>query len=333
MTRKPRIGWLPGTADPKVASYRLRTLRPIEYLRRRGWQVQEWDPTVDFDVVVFQKAYSPEQVDTARALRRRGTRLVLDACDNHLYNPTRAPDLAARAARLREMIDRAHVVTTATPALRDELGVTTALVVGDAMDVRLRAAAAPSSWRRDTGRARLLWFGSAVSPGQHSPMADLARLVPVLDAVNSTHRLRLVIVSNSRTAAAPVRHAAQFPVTYLPWSARTFPHIADSCQLSLLPVTLNSFTRCKTSNRLATSLLSGLAVVADPVPSYEDFRPHVLFGNWDLSIRTYLESPSLRATHVDAGRRAVQRAYAEERVASQWETALTRALDVPSASG
>ena len=110
----PRVGWVPFVDDRRVASVRLRSIRPIEYLRRAGVNAQAFRGDGQYDVVVFQKAYSPGDLALARSLRARGVRIILDACDNHLYNPSAIPALEERAQRLREMMRLAGIVTVAT---------------------------------------------------------------------------------------------------------------------------------------------------------------------------------------------------------------------------
>src|SRR5436309_1587437 len=113
------IAWKPGAPTPEQSSARLRCYRPCAYLRAAGWPCELFDPRrMDrYRVVVFQKAYSPADLDIAAHLRGLGVRTVFDLCDNHFYVPPDRPDFRARAERLRRMIDGTDAVSVATQEL------------------------------------------------------------------------------------------------------------------------------------------------------------------------------------------------------------------------
>ncbi len=89
----PSVRWVPAAPSEAVASARLRAYRPAAALAHEGWDsaVVRGIRPVRSDVVVFQKAYSDRHLRWAARLRRRGTCVVFDLCDNHLYNPTGDP--------------------------------------------------------------------------------------------------------------------------------------------------------------------------------------------------------------------------------------------------
>src|SRR5262249_44657517 len=169
---------------------------------------------------------------------------------------------------------------------------------------------------------RLIWFGNA---GEVSPpfgIVDLARLVPVLEAMHVRQPLSVTVVSNSR--AAFERHLAEvrFPIHYHEWVTARFVRLFRRHHLCLIPVNINPFTVCKTVNRLALSLLLGIPAVADWIPSYEELRECAFFGDWQQSVASHASDPSLGHLQVRKARAYLRAKYTPRRVVQQWSDLL-----------
>jgi hypothetical protein len=320
----PSVRWVPGTASDAVASARLRAYRPAAALRTAGWDSavarDRWP--VRADIVVFQKAYEKHHVRSAQRLRRRGTLVVLDLCDNHLFHESAGdPALSGRAARLRTMIDAAHIVTVSTPELATLVDHREVHVVDDALEptrpIRLPAPGIA---------ARLVWFGNAGSEREGYGLRDLATIVPVLESLARDIPFHLTVVSNSREAYERHVGAARFSVGYRPWTVDGREEALTSADVALIPATLNDFTRCKTSNRVVTALQSGLAVVASRVPSYQEFGGCIRFDDWAANIATYLLDGQRRAADVIAGQQYIAERFPPEHLERQWTAALMSAV-------
>jgi hypothetical protein len=304
----------------------LRSHRPIQYLKRQGWDVRIEAPGRNPHVAVFQKAYSEEDLAEAKRLKAGGVRLVADFCDNHLWVPRWTPALRARADRMRELAEIADVCAVSTPELAAALS-RPSMVVRDALPLPSSQTTGLSNhWHaRAHGPLRLLWFGTAGGGGQTGGIRDLAPLLPVLRELRCRLPVSLTVISNSRSEYR--QHVAEHaPGRYLPWSVGAFTAVALACDVAVIPVSLDPFTRCKTSNRPATALLSGLACVADPVPSYLDLREGIRFGSWMESLLAYA-SADVRMAEVRAGQAAVRAFYDPAVVTGQWATVLQTALD------
>jgi glycosyltransferase involved in cell wall biosynthesis len=320
----------------EIASVRLRCLLPSRYLRAAGWASELLD-TRDahaYDVVVFQKIYDDEAIELARSLRYRGVRTVFDLCDNHLYIPVDRPELAERAARLRRMLECVDVVSVASEPLRELIPEYEALVVDDVLDeFEVTRTLRMRSLLDRVGKARsldLVWFGNA---GEASPSFGLAHLPKIVPALNELHRsrsLRLTVMSNSPEACGSALANARFPSRYVEWRYESFPRLFAQNDICVIPIELNPFSVCKTANRIALSLRLGVPVVADRIPSFDDFADFVLFDRWPENVSQYAESRALRRMHVDAGRRYVAARYTPERAVAQWSAVLERALSTDS---
>jgi hypothetical protein len=320
------IAFKPGVPTPEQSSARLRCYRPCQYLRSAGWKCEIFDQRrMDrYRVVVFQKAYSPNDLDIADHLRGLGVRTVFDLCDNHLYVPADRPEFRDRADRLRRIIDRVDAISVATPELAKIIERPTS-VIDDALDD------VPPDWwspvrvmgrRWRCRRLRLVWFGNA---GEMSPpfgLIDLARLVPVLEAMHVRRPLSLTVVSNSRSAFERHLAGARFPVHYHEWLTRRFVRLFRRHHVCLIPVNLNPYTVCKTVNRLALSLLLGVPAVADWIPSYEELRDCALLGDWERSLTTHVTDPTLGRGQVRKAQAYLRAKYTPQHVVQQWSNLL-----------
>jgi hypothetical protein len=314
------IAWKPAAPTPELASARLRCFRPMQYLNAAGILCELFDANrMDrYRTVVFQKAYSEHDLDIAAHLRGLGVWTIFDLCDNHFVGP---PE---RADRLRRMIERADAVTVATPELAKWVH-RSCEVIDDALDEvpARRWFQIPCVWRRRS--LRLVWFGNA---GQDDPpfgLIDLARIRPHLEQLHRILPIRLTVVSNSRTAFDRHLAGVRFPATYVEWDNRRYQSILRRQDLCLIPVTPNPFTRCKTSNRLALSLLLGLPAAVDLIPSYEELKSFVHIGDWSDGLIRYCEDRQLQQRQVRSGQNYLRKKYSAERVVTQWCYVIRRA--------
>jgi len=329
----PSIAWIPSSREALIASVRLRSLLPCRYLSESGWRCELTDARScpDADVVVFQKKYGPEELELAERLRDRGTVTVFDLCDDHFYNPDNVPKLAERAERLRTMIDLVDGVSAASEPLRRLVTEKEAVVIDDAFDeVSARRAAA---WRRRfargvgrSGELRLVWYGGAGLESPSFGLRHVRKVVPVLNDLGRRRRLRLTVISNSRKLYKKVLGDACFPTQYHEWEEATFPALFTNHDVCIIPIEENPFTIAKTANRVALSLRLGVPVVADSIPSYEEFAPFVLFDDWAASIERYAADPALRRRHAREGRAFVDAKYTKARVVDQWSSFFERLL-------
>lgn len=337
------VRWWPHSADPAIASTRLRCHAVIAALRERGLDAGLYEPGGPApDLLVLLKRYDVESVAVAEALRRRsGTRLALDLCDNHFHDSSGDPAWIERAAQLRHAVATVDAVVASTPTLaavvREQVPVARISVIGDVAERETVNAAADASllarsraeWsfarlRRRIDRdglarsARLVWFGNHGSPNAEGGMTDVLRIRPVLEEICRLRPLSLTIVSNHRGKFRALASGWRLPLHYLEWDASTFSRALRMHGISVIPVGLNPFTACKTSNRVCTSLLHDLAVVADPVPSYLEFADVIRIGDWRTSLEATLADPAAAARQVERGRALVAALHGADAIADQW---------------
>jgi hypothetical protein len=331
----PAIAWKPFFDDAKVASARLRAFVPCRYMREAGWRCEIFEPqnAGSYELVIFQKTYDEESIALAESLKGRGVKTVFDLCDNHFYNPDDLPALRERAERLRRMIGAVDAVSVSTPEL-GKLIDGGCVVIDDAIEVprsnALHAAVEhlqePLENVPSSRPFRVVWYGGAGSENPPSGIVDLPRAFPYLDAMSAETLVELTVISNSEEWFQKYVGWVSFPARYYEWRLDTFAEIFRQQDVCIIPLALNPFTACKTNNRLVLSLLMGVPVIADPIPSYEEFRDFVLFSNWTDSLRTYAADRDLCRQHVRAGQRYIRSKYNKERVVSQWSTLFEQML-------
>jgi hypothetical protein len=336
-----RVRWWPFDPSPRIASTRIRCTRVIAGLRALNADAGLFDPAdAPPDLLVLSKRYDDQTLQEALALRQRGTRLVLDLCDNLFHADTPSPAALQRAARLRRAVAAVDAVSVSTDAIaqvvRTEVPHFKALhVIGDAYEdpfespdgwgrerlaaeyrlMRLRGRLLVSAWRSP---ARLLWFGHHGSAHAAGGMLDLLSVIPTLNQLAQEQAITLTVISNHQGKFRQLRQHTAFPSFYLPWESMSFSRAARWHDVALLPIQHNPFTVCKTNNRVATALLHGLAVVADPIPSYEEFSDHVMLGDWGLSLRRLCAQPQLRQQLVQGGLAHLQAHWSLPTVARAW---------------
>lgn len=320
----PRVGWVPSVASRRVASVRLRCLAPAAALARGGFTSEAYKASRTYDVVVFQKAYSEDHLSLAGRLRRKGTKVVFDMCDNHLYNPTGDAKLVERAERLRRMLDLADRVTVSSEALAEVLQDWHPVVVQDAVERYPQ----PSFVRllRTSRRPRLLWFGNAGSDAPPFGLVDLRAVVPELNRLHVERPFTLHVVSNSRTAFRAAISGARFSASYHEFSRTRLGWQLALSDVVVLPLTMNRFTSCKTANRVISSLVAGRPVVTTPIRSYQEFSPWVLFENWASNVARYLDDTDLAAAHVGGAQRHIAEHHNDATLAGQWQAVVDGVL-------
>lgn len=337
------IGWKPRSLDPRLASARLRCLRPISELRHRGYPVELFDPrrTDRYSAVVYSKVYDESSCREAERLKGQGVRIVFDLCDNHFYNPRKLAYWRKAQARLRRMLLLAEELVASTPALAEvmkeevpaEKPVT---IIGDPIETEIENVREPS-WRRwlalrqfsslsrrlraaqAEGQSPLVWFGNHGSLHAEGGMLDLEKIRPLLERIHRRHPISLTIISNSRTKYRRHIRPWAIPTYYLAWHPETFFPALRLHSIAVIPVGLNPFTRCKSNNRLALALNEGLAVVADPVPSYQAFGAACYLDDWEKGLETYITDPHLRARHIARARSIVENEWTVSRIADRWQ--------------
>lgn len=291
----------------------------------------EYKNLEQYRIVIFQKQYDEQSIELVKTLKSKGITTVFDLCDNHFYYQLDNPSARSeRSKRLQKMLDLVDVVSVSTPELKKLIHSKTdkiPIVIDDAIEIPKinllgKAYLKLIKTLRKTANdsLNLVWYGNAGT--EHPPygMIDLARILPYLEKLNQEIPISLTVISNSKSMFEQYFDSAQFSVKYYSWKLLTFPYIFSLHDVCLIPVNLNPHTRYKTNNRLVLSLLLNVAVIADKIPSYEEFDKFVLFSDWEMNLRKYALDPLLRQRYIEQGKEYILSKYNRDRVVSQWSS-------------
>jgi hypothetical protein len=338
------IGWKPKSSDTRVASARIRCLNPLRELQRRGYPAELFraDRAGHYSAVVYSKLYDEATYREALALHARGVRVVVDLCDNYLHVPQGIPELAQARMSLERMLRLADYIVASTPELatviRAELGPEPSVaVIGDAVEPEIVGVreSAFGGWLHRRKLHRLLrwlasgqkkgigsavaWFGIHGGPYHEHGMSDLLLIRPLLENLHERYGIQLTVISNSKERFTRTVAPWRLPTHYLEWSPGTFQAALRAHQIAVIPVAKNPFTWCKSNNRLATALSAGVSVVADGIPSYQEFARVCRLDNWEQGLTEYIRDPVARRRDVGEGQALVARLCSPQAIADAWQ--------------
>lgn len=339
---RDRIAWKPRFSDPRVASTRIRCLNPLSELQSRGYPVELFHSqrVSQYAAVVYSKIYDDATYREATTLQKRGVRIVLDLCDNHFYNPNGLASLRKAEEQLKRMMTLADELVASTAAMsevmRAELSTPRNItIIEDAVETEIRGVRT-RLWDRwwekkqlgkllrqleagkQNGRTPLVWFGIHGGFNAEYGILDLLKVRALLEKINRSYPLSLTVISNSKEKYDRAIKPWSFPTYYLNWQADTLLPALRSHAIAVIPIAQNPFTRCKSNNRLALSLNVGLAVVADSIPSYQDFAEVCCLDSWETGLENYLADPELRRRHVERGQGIIARDWSSVQLAEKW---------------
>ncbi len=285
------------------------------------------------DALIFSKLSTPRgatfdafvtaYLGTADHARERGLGVVVDLVDNVFATE--------RADFFIELLARADAVTVATAQLAEVCARHTRApvhVVADPVEgERCTPGFAPPRAsllsrigvaRRATRPLHVLWFG-----GQYRNFLDLAALFPALSRLAAAQPIDLTVVMSRDErilqALASAR-TSEFTARFAEWSLEAVADELERCDLVLLPADLADGMRTVASpNRLARALWAGRAVVAHPLPSYQEFREAALLDT-DLAdaVRRALANPTEMVERIGAGQEIVAARYSRDAIGQRW---------------
>ncbi|MEM7213607.1 MAG: hypothetical protein AAF479_17270 [Pseudomonadota bacterium] len=283
------------------------------------------------DVAIFQKAYSEQDISLVSTLADRGVATILDLSDNHWFNPDGREDLTERATRLDRMVASVDLVTVPTEQLKHRVSGNRCSVVDDALE--------PLSWRYSLpavrrplerlilgDRIRLVWFGNPGTPARGFGVVDLGSRMDQLNRFGSKFPIELTAVSKNEEVIRTHTQHAEFPVRYVPWSFEGIAGLLRQHDICVLPINRNAFTECKSPNRLILALRLGLPVVADSIPSYEEFSSFVTLDHWQGGLTAYATRSDVRRQHLRRARAYISARFGRQQLVIQWMSAISEAL-------
>lgn len=334
-----RVCFIVNKVDPRIASYRLRVEAVKMALEARFEQFSVLDRTLKpqvFDKIILSKRYDDEVLDYAMNMRSLfGTKIILDLCDNHFISTKAAPwtTKSVRHSLLRAVEICDWIVSSSAylaKVIHDECGQDVPVdIIDDFVEISSPAVLRPYSpsylrllflqrWirRNATGKTKLVWFGNSVGLHRESGMAELRKSIDILNRVGK-NAATLTIISNSRSMFNDVCDKIEIPLYYLPWNRASVYSALNLHDAAIMPISQNAFNWAKSSNRLTTSLYSGLQVVASDLPSYLPYSDYAFIGEFEKGL-----------TELISGKRKNVKGFDVEshnrRISEDWYSTLSR---------
>ncbi len=234
MTGRQKIAWKPQNYEARVASVRIRCLKPMEVLRKQGLPIELYRERHenDYRMIIFSKAYHSRDVELARRMKDRGTKIVFDLCDNHFLLTSE------RVTRLKSMLELADHRVVSSHALATVVRQEMAdphrplTVIEDAVEESLSGQLLDvTGWVRaqlqlhrlkqflggpeNRQAMHLVWFGNHKSSYGDSGLVHMQKLQPLLEKLNRRYSLTLTIISNSREVFDAVFQNWDLPLFYM----------------------------------------------------------------------------------------------------------------------
>jgi hypothetical protein len=304
------IAFWPHTSSELVSSYRVRCLRVQQRLTDLGLKVVFYDGKSVPDVLVLSKRYDSYSCAVARQLKSKGTKIVLDICDNYFFSEKEGVKESQRANDLRIACALADEIVTTSVYLKGVIEKEVALnvkvtIIDDFIECFEEKSTLFSLRKFENKRhfsnyrkqidlyggdcIRLVWFGNHGSPGVSGGMDDIYRIIESLNSISKRKKLVLTVISNNKKKFDLLKGDCKFPVLYLEWNLTTITSALSLQGVSLIPIGLNPFTLAKSNTRVMTSLSLGLPVLADRLPSYEEFKSGVVLGDLSVDFEALLD--------------------------------------------
>lgn len=303
MSKKNIFFW-PHTTKSKIASYRLRCkLIANELSNFYDLNIKiGLRPTSNVDILLMSKRYDSSSLKIALDLKKNGTRVILDICDNHFVIGLSDDKSLSRCNHLVNAINAVDQVVTSSDFLKEEIlkfcnPISPIIVISDIVEMNnykiLDKVFKFNSffkflklkWTFSKKKcSRVIWFGNHQGSYNESGMADLLRIKSELEFIGRDFDFSLTILSNSKYKFNKIFSDWDIKTYYLEWDEVLFKDVLELHDISIIPCSRNDFTYSKSDNRVTTSLANNLKVIADPVPSYLKHQEYIYIGDWKNSL-------------------------------------------------
>ncbi|MHB8526110.1 MAG: glycosyltransferase family 4 protein [Candidatus Acidiferrales bacterium] len=267
----------------------------------------------DFDAVICEQEAFPYLPAACEAyVRRRCPRFFVDYDDAAYVRYKRWPFLRNKISRI---MAQANGVVVGNPYLaqyarRFNPRVTIIPTVVDLAKYPQRPRA------KDSGVIRVAWIGTAVTAKLLIP------LVPTLQRLQQEHKGLVFRFIGAGQAGLFDGLSAETPE----WSEEQETKLLADCDMGIMPLPDDEFTRGKCGLKLIQYMACFLPVVASPVGVNREIVEHSRNGflasdpaEWHTALRRLVEDGQLRKNMGCAARDRVEERYALERGFGQWQ--------------
>lgn len=310
---KKHIHYWPHTTNSNIASFRIRCKIIAKELKAQGCIVTYgFSLPRSLNTLILSKRYNRKTLEQALKLKQQtGCEILLDICDNHFMYDEKSINRVDNVVQLKEAISQVDGIIASSIYLKqiiqDECGKDTSVtIIGDYVEQphyvggfisvlnirqRLQLARINSFFQKKSNSLhhRIIWFGNHAGSYHEAGMGDLLKVKNIIERLAEHFPITLTVVSNSREKFNELIQDWNMPTLYIEWNADLFSSILKLHGISIIPISKNPFTMAKTANRVTTSLVHGLQVIADEIPSYFPFGHSIFLENWDENLQICLK--------------------------------------------
>ena len=284
-----------------TASYRYHNEIPARVLGRLGHYVtiSPFPLTWDCDVVVFSKHFNHGDICYLEWCKSKGIKTVFHVCDHHFNT--------SEEQHYRTMIEGADVVVSSTEELASVIKIETgrnATVIYDPYEFD---ETEPEF--NPEGPLKLLWFGHPTN------------LKALFDNWKAVEGHSVMIVSDP-SVNGKIKLGGK-PIPIVPYSKENLQKAMSQCDAVIIPSELGERQRTKSPNRLVESIRRGKFVIADPLPSYQDFDKWCLIGDIKEGLDFVLTQPRESITErISSAQRYIRENHSPEKIGKEWEAVI-----------
>ena len=279
-SRSIRVGWITASTLAGTTPERLGNLGSVPDMRisntatwinrnsRTIWN-EIYDPSQNYDIVVFVKAMDGACRRESERVRSAGGKVVFDANVNY-YEIWGTYDIDGTRPTAQQQADAVAMTRTADLVIADstylqaiaEKHNSNVRWVPDNVDLGVFGH---SPHREKTSPIRLVWSGVSKKA---RPLLGLKEILTGLDNVE------LVLVSEARPGAMDDLQTGM-PCRFVPYTNRDYARTLKTCHIIISPKNLiNGYEMGHTEYKITLGMAAGLPAVASPQQSYLEAVGH-----------------------------------------------------------
>ncbi len=203
------------------------------------------------DVLYIQKNVSDAAIDAAYFCKKKAKTLIFDIDD--------FPDSKIFLKRSNFLISLADVVTTATPEQKKILGriyseVDLDRVIPFPNPIDYDITQPIRKIHKPKGRLKIVWFGNSENLPEK-----------IIEPISSISNSEFCIITNATTEIKKKFSQCNF----LEWSYDDFSSVLQEFDVCVLSHAGDEFENSKSANKMVTSIMHGVPVVASQTPDYQ----------------------------------------------------------------
>lgn len=272
----------------KLASFRYFCLIQIPYLEKMGHKViVSTVPDYDADIVIFNKHGNTVELEYAKECKKRGISTIFHICDNHFVTKNRdyyeamCNEVEKITCTIPELASTIHQFTGKEPAIIPDP------YYYDEQEIKYEPG----------DKLKLCWFGHP---------SNLDGLFNILDKLKGYD---LEVVTNQK----------QVPFKVTNWGVDSLPISIKRCDVVIIPSIQDERRLAKSPTRLMDSVRMGRFVIADWLPSYEEFNKTMYVkGVIDGLEWIKIQSPKKIKKRIKKCRNYINDLYSPKRIAGEW---------------